>query len=101
MESKKPRPLRSEIGAIAEILDRNSGQTVTARMSNMSLAGCFFEMTNPFPIYSVVSLKVTHMGSTFTAYGDVVRSVPDQGMAIRFRNIDPAQMTVLKNWLFQ
>ena len=100
MEPNKPRPPRSEIRATAEILDRNSGQTLTARTSNVNLAGCFVEAANPFPTYSVVSIKITHQGSTFTAYGDVIRSVPGLGMAIRFRSIDPAQATLLRNWLF-
>ena len=64
------------------------------------MGGCYLEAPNPLPIRAAVRLKLIYSESSLTLFGDVVRSQPSEGMAVRFRTLEPNQMDTLKGWFF-
>jgi hypothetical protein len=100
MEANKPRAPRSSLVAEAEIFDQQSGQSSQAATVDLSMGGCYLEMLDPLPVRAVVRLKLTYNDSSLTLFGDVARSQPGTGMAVRFRALQPNQMDTLKGWIF-
>ena len=49
---------------------------------NLSLFGCYVHTTDPFPVGTKVSLRITHGGTSLAALGKVVHSKPNSGMGV-------------------
>jgi hypothetical protein len=100
MEARKPRAPRTLIPAHAEILDLASSKTLTAQTLDLSVAGCYLEVPNPLPVRAAISLKLTYSETAITVFADVVRSEPGKGMGVKFRAVEPGQLSILKGWFF-
>lgn len=100
MESKKPRAPRELLVAEAEIFDQQTSQTIPGKTLDLSLGGCFVETSEVLPVRSVVHVKLTYSEESILLFGDVVRSEPGKGVAIRFRALDANQTSVIKAWFF-
>ena len=100
MEARKPRAPRTLLAATAEIVDLQSSKSLSAQTLDLSVAGCYLEMPNPLPVRSAISLKLTYNESALTVFADVVRSEPGKGMGVKFRTVEPGQLSILKGWFF-
>jgi hypothetical protein len=100
MESRKPRAPREPLVADVEVHDQQSNQTIPGRTSDLSVGGCFVETAEVLPLRAVVRLKLFFNEETLILFGDVLRSDPEKGMAIRFRTLDANQTSVIKGWFF-
>jgi hypothetical protein len=100
MEGRKPRNPRSPVAAAAEVFDLQTGQTIAAKTSDLSVGGCYLPTAKPLPVRTAVRLQLSHNGSKITIFGDVVRSEPGKGMALKFRTVEPSQLDILKRWFF-
>lgn len=100
MEPRKPRAPRQPLIADAEVYDQQSTEAIPGRTSDVSMGGCFIESSQVLPLRAAVRLKLFFNEETLTLFGDVVRSDPEKGMAIRFRALDANQTSVIKGWFF-
>jgi hypothetical protein len=100
MEDRKPRAPRSSVAVAAEVFDMQTGQSISGKTSDLSVGGCYLETAKPMPLRTAVRLQLSHNASKITVFGDVLRSDPAKGMAIKFRTIEPSQMDILKRWFF-
>jgi hypothetical protein len=100
MEARKPRAPRTLLAATADVVDLQSGKSLNAQTLDLSVGGCFLEAPNPLPVRSAIRLKLTFSGSEITLFADVVRSEPGKGMGVKFRALEPGQLSVLKGWFF-
>jgi hypothetical protein len=100
MVLNKPRPMREMLVAETEIFDLQTGKKLMARTSDMSLGGCYLETEEPMPVSTSVQLRMIYNETSLTVSGDVVRSEPEKGMAVRFRGLQADQTATLKSWLF-
>jgi hypothetical protein len=64
---------------------------------NLSLFGCYVHTTDPFPVGTKVSLRITHGGTSLAALGKVVQ--PNSGMGVAFTAIEPPSQAILEKWL--
>lgn len=55
--------------------------------------------TDPFPVGTKVSLRISHGGAIFAAFGKVVYSKPDSGMGITLTEIESSSQAILEKWL--
>lgn len=99
MHSEIHRATRYPFAASIELTDVRSERHVAARTSNLSLFGCYVRTTTPFPVGTKVTLRITHEGASFTAWGKVVYFKPNAGMGLVFANIEPTHQTVLEKWV--
>src|ERR1700676_1570920 len=88
MERKKPRAPGFPLVVEAEIFDPQSGQSTQPTTSALSMGGCYLEGPNPPPIRAAVRRKLIYSESSRSLCGDVVRSQPSEGMAVRFRTLE-------------
>jgi len=87
--------------ADVEILDLESGMTMTAHTSDFSRGGCYVDMLSPLPEHTVVKLRVTKWQQTLETQAKVVYSSVGMGMGLMFGAFDPAQRVIVEGWLTQ
>jgi len=100
MDERKPRAPRAPVAAQAIVVELASGGTISGKTLNLSIGGCYLKATKPLPIRAAVRIQLSNNGSAITVYGDVVRSEPGKGMAMKFRSLEPGAASVLKRWFF-
>jgi hypothetical protein len=85
--------------ASAEEIDLASGARLSARVSELSLKGCYLDTLDPFPKGTQIRLVIFHGGATFTALATVIYPQPNMGMGVEFSAVEPEQLKVLLKWL--
>jgi PilZ domain len=98
-DSNLPRAMRSPLIAEA-ILVLQSGAKVKARTTDISIAGCYVTTTIELQRGTAVRVQLLYKGRIFSAMGQVIRSSRNKGTGIKFRTVEPAQLSVLREWLF-
>jgi PilZ domain len=85
--------------ATAEVIDLSSKASSSARVTELSLHGCYLDMPNPLPVEARINVKIYSEGKFFESIGTILYSQPDQGVGVSFRETRPQFLTVLKQWL--
>lgn len=85
--------------ASAEITEINSGARMFARVTELSLYGCYVDMTQPFPSGTRLFVKIFTRTDYFEAEATVVYTQPNLGIGLAFRDVSQLYLPVLKKWL--
>jgi len=99
MGDERRRAPRYPFAATAEVIEQGSKAGIPARVSELSLNGCYLGMPNPLTQDAVITIKIYADSKFFEAAGTVVYSKPNLGIGVSFRGIRPQFLTVLKQWL--
>ena len=89
---------RYDFGAIAEVLDLDSGEDVIVITRDLSLSGCFVKTNLPFPPGTDIRVRITYAGLDFAASGVVIFTTRE-GMGIQFVEVMPKDQALLQEWL--
>ena len=93
------RGLRFAFSASAEIASEGSPTGfVPARVTELSLRGCFLETSRSFDMQLPVLLKIDHSGEHFEAEASVLYVKPS-GVGLVFREIKPEFRAILQTWV--
>ena len=76
-----------------------SEDKITAKVSELSLNGCYVETEHPYPIGTALDVKVFTPTEFFEAQASVVYAEENTGMGIMFRETKPYYIAVLRKWL--
>jgi hypothetical protein len=96
---QEKRGLRFAFSAGAEIAPANSPDAlVPARVTELSLRGCFLETSGSFELQRQVFLKINHTGEHFEAEASVLYVNP-AGLGVVFREVKPHFREVLQKWV--
>lgn len=98
MEQDRRRTPRYPFVATAEVINPGATAGVSARVTELSLNGCFIEMPNPPSKGATLVTKIYSEGKFFEAPGTVVYSMPN-GFGVSFHEVRPQFVHVLKQWL--
>jgi PilZ domain-containing protein len=98
VEQERRRTPRYPFIATAEVINPGASAGVSARVTELSLHGCFIEMPSPLAKGAALVAKIYSEGKFFEAPGTVVYSVPN-GFGVSFHDVRPQFLTVLKQWL--
>ncbi|MFI5057464.1 MAG: PilZ domain-containing protein [Candidatus Acidiferrales bacterium] len=90
MEQERRCAPRYPFSAHAELSDEERSIHLQARVSDLSLSGCYLDMIHPLAAGTQVVLYVTDDSGSFQARGKVVYSLPNLGSGIAFLEVDPA-----------
>jgi hypothetical protein len=86
--------------ADAEVAPEDSpGATITARVREISLQGCYLETPAPYNLETLILVKIFAPGKYFEAKATVISVNPASGMGIMFRETKPNFRAVLQHWL--
>jgi hypothetical protein len=92
---------RFPFSAVTEIVDVVSATRITARVSDISLTGCYLDVINVFSPGTKIQINIRHGNLQFEATGAVVYSLPGMGMGIAFNPVGTDMASVLKRWIAQ
>lgn len=93
------RGLRFTFSAGAEIAPESSPTAlVPARVTEISLRGCFLETSASFDRQRPVLVKIYNSGEYFEAAASVLYVMPS-GLGLVYREIKPHFRAVLQNWV--
>jgi PilZ domain len=94
------RGIRFLFTAAAEVAPETSpGETVAARVVELSLFGCYVETPAPFEAKTRVLVKIFNLAEYFEAKATVIYVKPTSGMGLVFREVKPNFRTVLQKWI--
>jgi hypothetical protein len=99
MRSDRRRAPRYLLIADAEVTETAFRTRLRAQIRDLSIGGCFVNLHNPSLEGAEVGITISHGKTTFTAVGTVVSVVPNMGMDVAFRTVEPSQSAVLREWL--
>ena len=77
----------------------NSGARLSARISELSLGGCYVDALNSFPAGTPVWLRILRDKGLFETEAKVVYCDPASGMGLAFAEMAPDQRSLLEEWL--
>jgi hypothetical protein len=72
---------------------------IATRVSELSLHGCYLDMMNPFPVGTLVLVKISAGDAYFEAKSKIVYSQQNMGAGVTFLETPPQYGPVLERWL--
>lgn len=99
MEREKRRTPRYVFFASAELFELKSEVRVASRVSELSLNGCYLDMMNPFPVDTLVLLKIWADEKLFAAKARIIYAQPNMGAGVAFLEVEPQYLPILQHWL--
>jgi|SRR5208282_2905231 len=94
------RGFRFLLNAAGEVAQESTpSATVSARVTEISLHGCYLETPAPFGEFTPVFVKIFYEYEYFEAKGTVLYVKPTEGMGIEFRDMKPPCRIVLQKWI--
>ncbi len=99
--SHERRGLRFPVSVGAEVASESApADFVPARVTELSLSGCFLETSTSFDIQCSVLLKISDSEEYFETKATVLYVRPS-GMGLVFREIRPQFREVLQKWVLK
>ena len=100
MEHERRRAPRYPFVAAAEVVEEISNIRLNARVSELSISGCYVDTVNPLPTGTAVTVKVFTETEFIEARALVVYSHENLGMGLTFKDLHkPYYMETLRKWL--
>jgi hypothetical protein len=72
---------------------------VTARISDLSVTGAFLDCLNTLPVGTLLGLRFVLNEHLVTVGAEVVHSMPQFGMGVRFVNLSPEARATIEGLL--
>ena len=85
--------------AEVEVNELNNGSRMAARISDLSVRGCYVDTLNPLSLGTEVRLRIRHIDQACELPGTIIYVHPGFGMGILFGSAASPQLEILKNWL--
>lgn len=101
MALERRRAPRPPLVAAVEAIESQGASHLRARISDLSLVGCYLETIDPLPAGTEIRLNINHSDADFSALGIVAHSKPNVGMAIRFTDVQLDQNAILERLLVE
>ena len=100
MKREQRRTPRYTFIASAELIEQKTDVRIATRVSELSLHGCYLDMMNPFPMHTVVRVKIwTEENVLIETKACVIYSQPNRGAGLAFVDLDPRYAPLLEKWL--
>jgi hypothetical protein len=97
--TKQRSVLRCPLVASAEVTDLHSGTRLSARISELSIGGCYVDAMTPFPEGTLVKLRIIRDQGAFECNGKVVYTHANFGMGVAFTDVTTEQRSILEGWI--
>jgi len=90
---------RHHFVSAVEVINVESRKQLISLTRDLSLCGCFVTVKAPSPKGTRVSLKISNSKANFSAVGNVIHNLVDEGMGIEFVQVEAKDQAVLEEWL--
>jgi hypothetical protein len=98
VEDRRATP-RQQFVAEAQVVEITSGVRLSARSCDLVLHGCYVDTLRPFPVGTLVRIRLKKDGTAIEANGNVVYQLPGLGMGIAFHDLTPESHAAMDKWL--
>ena len=98
-ERERRRTQRYTFIASAELIEEKTDVRIATRVSELSRHGCYLDMMNPFPVGTLVLVKISTGEDFFQAKAKIVYAQPNLGAGVTFLEVEKEQEPVLQRWL--
>jgi hypothetical protein len=85
--------------ASAELIEESADVRIATRVSELSLHGCYLDMMNPFPIGTLVLVKISAGDNYFQARAKIAYAQTNMGAGVAFTEVEAEYQPVLERWL--
>ncbi|MGC1617024.1 MAG: PilZ domain-containing protein [Candidatus Acidiferrum sp.] len=99
MGSERRRTPRYTFIASAELIEEASDVRIATRVSELSLYGCYLDMMNPFPVGTLVLVKISAGDAYFQAKSKIVYAQTNMGAGVGFLEVESEYQPILERWL--
>lgn len=99
MPQERRRTPRYPFIATAEVVEQTNKTSLTTRVTELSLYGCYVEMAQPLAEGTMIHIKIYSEGRFFESDGKVVYAMANAGIGVCFRDVRAQYLTTLKEWL--
>ena len=90
---------RQHFVAEALIVEAKSGVKLSARSCDLVVQGCYVDTLSPFPVGTLVRIRLKKEETIVEVNGNVVYQLPGLGMGIAFHDLTPESHAVIDKWL--
>lgn len=101
MNVERRRSPRIPFAASAEIIDEAENTRSASKVSDLSLHGCFVQLSDPFPEGTPVTIEIYKDEDFVETPATVAYFMAKRGMGLTFTGMEPQFASVLKKWLAQ
>jgi PilZ domain len=101
MKTERRQTPRYPFSALAEIVDEEENARTSTRVSDLSLHGCYVEMSNPFPAGTNVMIEISTETESLETHATVAHIEPKRGMGLTFGEMPKSLANVLNKWVVQ
>ena len=98
-QNERRRTLRYPFTASVDAVEPKSNAKISGRTSDISLGGCYVDTINPFPVETIIKIRLTKERVTFEADAKVVLSKVGMGMGVAFISAVPQQIRIFQKWI--
>jgi hypothetical protein len=91
--------VRFPFTAAAEICELHSQARLAGRCSDLSVGGCYIDTISPFPVGTVVRVRLERVPRGFEAKAVVAYAHVSMGMGLAFTEIQSEHQAVLRSWI--
>ena len=99
VERERRRSPRYTFIASAELIEERSDVRIATRVSELSLHGCYLDMMNPFPVGTMVLVKISAGEGFFESKAKIIYSQPNMGAGVVFLEVGAEYLPSLERWL--
>ena len=85
--------------ATCDATEPKSHAKIIGRTSDLGRGGCYIDTIGPFPIGTVLVVRINREHQTLTFEGKVAFAQPGMGMGMAFTNVAPDQQVILDEWI--
>src|SRR5580658_1083960 len=78
--------------ASTEAIETRSGARILGRTADLGRGGCYVDTISPFPVGTIVTIRINRLNQSFQAEGKVVFSQTGMGMGVAFTTSEPDQL---------
>jgi len=101
MRPERRQAPRIPFAASAEIIDQAENTRSTSQVCDLSLQGCYVQLSNPFPEGTEVTIEIYKDEDFLETAATVAYNMPKKGMGLTFVGMEPQFAAILKKWVAQ
>ena len=90
---------RYPFAATCDATEAQSCTGITGRISDLGRGGCYIDTIGPFPMGTMLVVRINRGEQTLTIEGQVAFAQPGMGMGMAFTNAAPNQQQMLEEWI--
>src|SRR5579872_3281508 len=85
--------------ATCDATEPKSHAKIIGRTSDLGRGGCFIDTIGPFPVGTVLVIRINRESQTLTIEGKVAFAQAGMGMGLAFTKAAPDQQAILDEWI--